>query len=325
MQYNNTKDTNDLLNIFSSDDFSIEGDELNENLKKVVDYYSKHTRHQYHIISRFVNKKMEESEDSINYILNNIDGMLAFLKYNQEWCGSAIASETKERLSFEDILLNLEKLYDHIALEEERIKTNGIIIRNSNNEIENNVINTFNSIVNSFQNKVDEISNSLNANIITVVGLFSAIIFVFFGGITSLSELINGIWEIKTKGDLIIPLIVILVVGFIIFNIVFLLLYSISKIVDKNIGTAVSFRNQRWYWVEEIREGCYGVFFDDEQIGKCYRSKEKAERKAKRKRKLSSIKAGIQQIGKKLFLRFPYVTIINSILIAGIVYLYFQL
>lgn len=325
MQYNNTKDTKDLLTVFSSDNFSIEGDELKENLKKVVDYYNRYTRHQYHIISRFVNKKMEESEDSINYILNNIDGMLAFLKYNQEECSSIIEIETEGKLNIEDILLDLEKLYDHIALEEERIKTNGIIIRNSNSEIENNVISTFNSIMNSFQNKVDEISNSLNANIITVVGLFSAIIFVFFGGITSLSELINGIWKIKTKDELTIPLIVILVVGLIIFNIVFLLLYSISKIVDRNIGSSVSFRNARWYWVEEIKEGCYGVFFGDEQIGKCYRSQEKAERKAKRKRKLSSIKASFQQLGKKLFFRFPYVTIINSILIAGIVYLYFQL
>lgn len=323
MQYNNTKDTTNLLLIFSSDVYSIEEADLENNLKEVTIYYDRHTRHQYHVISQFVNNKMSESEDAISYILNNIDGMLAFLVYRREICEEIISSNSK--LNANDIILNLEKLYDHIALEEERIKNNATIIRNSNEQIERNVINTFNSIMDSFQNKVDEISNSLNANIITVVGLFSAIIFVFFGGITTLSNLIDGVWKIKTKEDLRIPLIIIMAVGFIIFNIVFLLLYSISKIVDKNIGSSVTGWNGRWYWVEEIKEGCYGVFHDDKLIGKCYRNKNKAEKIANRKIFLSHIKADIQQNAKKIFLRFPYVVIINVILLAGIIYFYIKL
>ena len=325
MQYNNTKDTKELLLIFSSDSYSIENEDLKISLEKVARYYDKFTRHQYHIISRYVNELLRESEDSISYILNNIDGMLAFLKYNEEECSGIIVDISETRLNIDDIILDLEKLYDHIALEEERIKTNGVMMRNGNQEIEENVVRTFNSIMDRFQSKVDEISNSLNANIITVVGLFSAIIFVFFGGITSLSDMINGIWKIRTKEDLTIPLIFILVIGFIIFNVVFLLLYSISKIVDKNIGSVVSFRNERWYWVEEIREGCYGIFYGDEQIGKCFKSQEKAKKVARRKRLVSCWKANFQQTGKKVFLRFPYVTCINTLLILSIIYLFLQL
>ena len=48
-----------------------------------------------------------------------------------------------------------------------------------------------------------------------------------------------------------IPLICVCAVGFVIFNIVFLLLYSISKIVDKNIGTTVNGREYVWYDIEK--------------------------------------------------------------------------
>ena len=73
MQYNNTKDTEKLLKIFYSDEYGFEEEELSKSLKEVVKYYDKHTRHQYHIISRFVNERMQEGEDAVSYILNNID------------------------------------------------------------------------------------------------------------------------------------------------------------------------------------------------------------------------------------------------------------
>ena len=310
MQYNSTKETKELLSIFSSDTFSIEEDNLENILKDVVSYYVKHTRHQYHIVSQYVNERMSESQDAISYILNNIDGMMAFLFYKKSVCEEVVASISS--MNVDDIILNLEKLYDHIALEEERINNNSAIIRRSNEQIEGNVINTFNSIMDSFQTKVDEISNSLNANIITVVGLFSAIIFVFFGGLTSLSDVINGVWKVKDKEELIIPLIIILVIGFIIFNTIFLLLYSIAKIVDKNIGSSVTGWNSWWYYVGEM-------------VGKCCKSKTEAERRAKKRNYLSRLKAIIQQIVKKIFFRFPYVVLINAIMILGIIYLYLNI
>jgi len=324
MQYNNTKDTEELLLIFASELYSMDENGLANDLKNVAEYYSKHTRHQYHIISHFVYEKMEESKDSISYILNNIDSMLAFLHYRKAECEKIIASISDE-LNADTIMLDLEKLYDHIALEEERIKNNAVVVRDSNREIEENVFNTFNSIMNRFQDKVDEISNSLNANIITVVGLFSAIIFVFFGGITSLSDMVNGIWNVKFKEELTIPLLVILVIGLIIFNTIFLLLYCIAKIVDKNIGSLISRKIYRLYYVEKVGDGCYAVFKNSKQKGRLCMSREKAERKATRKNALSFLKSNIQHILKKIFFRFPYVVFVNIIMITAIIYLYIKL
>ena len=70
------------------------------------------------------NERMQEGEDSISYILNNIDAMLAFLEYRRENCERIIRDSSD--LEIDKIILNLEKLYDHIALEEERLKNNAV-------------------------------------------------------------------------------------------------------------------------------------------------------------------------------------------------------
>ena len=323
MQYNNTKETKKLLEIFYSDEYGFSEEELSKSLKEVVQYYDKHGRHQYHIISRFVNEKMQESEDVVSYILNNIDDMLEFLEYREKECIEIV--EETSNLKIDDIILNLEKLYDHIALEEERLKNNAVTMRITNERITTNVMDTFNSIMVNFQGKLDEVSGSLNANIITVVGLFSAIIFVFFGGITSMSALVKGICKLKNKEELIIPLICVLTVGFVIFNIVFLLLYSISKIVNKNIGTTISGRRYVWYDIEKKDENCYEILKDGRSTGKYYNTQQKAERKRKRKEIYCNIREYISMCIKKIFLRFPYVFIVNIIFIMGIVYLFKQL
>jgi len=323
MQYNNSMDTEELLKIFYSDEYGVDKNELSKSLKEVAKYYDKHTIHQYHIISRFVNEKMQESEDAISYILNNIDAMLAFLEYRRENCERMLRDFSD--LEIDKIILNLEKLYDHIALGEERLKNNAVNMRISNNQIQNNVINTFNSIMESFQRKVDEVSGSLNANIITVVGLFSAIIFVFFGGITGMSTLVTGVCKLKSKKDLTIPLICVCAVGFVIFNIVFLLLYSISKIVDKNIGTTIKGREYVWYDIEKKNENCYGITKNGSSTGKEYKTQKKAENKIKRKRKLWDVKETFFMCIKKVLFRFPYVLVVNVIFVLGIIYLYKQL
>lgn len=322
MKNNYNKDTDLLLSIFSSDEFAMEEEGLADNLRKIAKYYDKNGRHQYHIISHFVYMKMNEGEDIVSYILNNIESMLTFISYRRAKCEKIVSKNSN--LHIDDIVLDLEKLYDHIALEEERLINNGNVIQNSKNEIERNVINTFNNIIDNFQNKVDEVSNSLNANIITVVGLFSAIIFVFFGGAIALSDLITGILKLKEKDDLTLPLIVLLTVGFILFNIIFLLLYSVSKIVDKNIGCSVSGPNGWWYHVEEDGAGKY-IVYRGVKVIKEFEEDKKAQKYVGKRMFFSKIRGRISSVGKRIFLRFPYVFIINVIFISGIIYLYMKL
>lgn len=319
--------TEKLIEIFCSYEFGYDDENIEESLKKVVQYYAKHSRHQYHIISEFVNEKMQESEDSISYILNNIEYMQDYMHFNQNECKKLIRESSD--LDYDCINLNLEKLYDHIALEEERLKNNAAIIKQSNIDIENNVINTFNSIIGSFQSKVDEVSGSLNANIISVVGLFSAIIFVFFGGITSMANIINGIYHLKSRSDLYIPLICVFTVGFVIFNIVFLLLYSISKIVDKDIGSPIILNTYDSYDIFINSNNDWEILKNGEIIKECKLPNILERIKFKSKIFLLNFWFKLLQIItmfiKKLLFRFPYVVVVNLIFIFSILYLYQQL
>lgn len=321
---NNTKETIELLSLFLYENYLTDEDDKNEIIKKFIEYYNKHQRHQYHAISKFVSDKMSESEDSISYILNNIEDMIAFLKYKKVELMESV--EAKSNLKIGELILNIEKIYDHVALEEERIKSNSVAVRDSNERIERNVINTFNSITDSFQKKVDEISNSLNANIITVVGLFSAIIFVFFGGITTLSSFVNGILEISNKEELLYPILALLIVGFIIFNTIFLLLYTIAKIVNKNIGSVIPSSWNGYYYCEEKDDSCYLVRSSGKENPiKCFNNKEKAYRYVKRKERNLKMRRSVKRGLRKTLFRFPYVTIINMILIFGIIFIWTEL
>ncbi len=323
MKNSYTKNTEDLLKIFYSDQYGIEEKELKESLEKISRYYDKYTRHQYHIVSHFVNETMKESDDAISYILCNIEELINLLSYDPEKYDKIIRNVSD--LSVDDIRLNLEKLYDHIALEEERLTINASNIQRSKEQIKTDVINNFNSITYDFQRKVDEVSGALNANIITVVGLFSAIIFVFFGGITGMAGVVKGICELKDKEDITIPLLCLTMIGFIMFNIIFFLLYTISKLVDKNIGMTVNSASCNKYSVEDIGNGCYGIWCNGAATSKCYKDYQKALKKVGRKNWIAKKCYVVKNWGVRSIFRFPYVLIINIILIVSTIYLYKQL
>lgn len=118
MRYNNNpRDTDEILELFVSPDFFEQ--KMEDNLEKIAFYYGKHTRHKYHMISRFVYKKMQNGEDAIEYLLDNINSMLDFIKYEKEE-SRKIVKNVADDLKIEKVILSLEKLYDHIALEEEK-------------------------------------------------------------------------------------------------------------------------------------------------------------------------------------------------------------
>ncbi len=334
MRNSKIADTNELLELFSKIEFSDDDKKLRQNLVKVAKYYCNNPRHQYHVISRFIYEKMKSGDDAIEFILSNIDSMLDYIYYNRR-ISEFLVKKAGFSCELNDITRSLEKLYDHVALEEERLVNNAEKMKQNSSQIEENVVNTFNSIVSSFQEKVDNVSNSLNANIITVVGLFSAIIFVFFGGITGLASVVTSIVSIKIKKDTIFPMIILLAVGFVLFNIIFLLLYSISKLTDRNIGCRVPGSIQSYYYVEDMAEyenTHYQLYGNNQPYGvdlwngkyKYFSDRKKADKFAERKSRVGKILNFFWAIIKRIVLRFPYVFVIDCIFIFGIIYLYFQ-
>lgn len=320
MRYNNARNTNEILELFASTNFSVE-DTMQDNIEKIVKYYDKNKRHKYHVISRFVYKKMENGEDAVEYLLDNVEAILDFLKDESEESKQIIKSVSSS-LSIDKLILFLEKLYDHISLEEERFIKNNQIIAKSRKEIEEGVVNTFESIAKSFEARVIEVTDSLNTNVMTMVGLFSAIIFVFFGGITGMSSVVKHIVNLKEREDIILPLIIILAIGLVLFDIIFLLLYTISKFTDKNIGSVVPGDISYWYGYEksdEANEWKVNLYMGKE---KKFSTENEAKRYIEKRNKMSKVKNNIFSVFKRLVLRFPYVFIVNTSFVVAIIYLY---
>ena len=149
------KETEELIGIFG-ENFCDDDEYIEKSITLIVEYYMKNGRHSYSTISKIINSKLDQGEDSIIYILFNIKEFMILIKskkYEEQ-----ISKISSKKYCLEDIVQKLEKLYDHISLEETRIKYNYKMVNNSNTMIENNVMNQFNTTIIEFQNKLDEIA-----------------------------------------------------------------------------------------------------------------------------------------------------------------------
>lgn len=277
----NTERTYSLIELFTITHFSNDVEEINEIFINVAKFYEDNPRHQYYKISKYVYNKMNEEPDSLSYILNNISHLQTIIKYNESKY-IILLTQNEIEITCEDIINSLSKLYDHIALEEERLINNDKTVRESSDKLQNDLVYNFNTMANNITEKFNDISNGQSANIMTIVGLFSAIIFVFFGGVTGLSSVIKGIFELSKKEELTIPFIIITFIGLVLFDIVFMLLYSIAKILDKNIGRFVYLGVYPYYWYEKEGE-CFYIKNGYEKVVSCTNEESKAKRICKRK------------------------------------------
>lgn len=316
-------ETFSIIELFAAQSLLNDNSDIESLILSVAKFYEIHKRHQYSLISQYIFEKREENPDSISYILNNIMQFHAIISR----CRSdfeKILTDNNITIPYEELLIKIEKLYDHIALEENRLVNNDKVIIESSNKLQGELIFNFNHMSDNFTEKFDDMTNSQSANTMTIIGLFSAVIFVFFGGITGLSSVIKGIFEIGSKDELKIPLFIICFIGLILFDIVFMLLYSVSKILDKNIGRCVSGeRFGKWWYYED--EGCFYICPPAGTERDCSKKENKAKRKCLRKNIKYNIGNFIISVVRIFVCRFPMVFAFNIILIGIMIFILIKL
>ncbi|NFO89038.1 hypothetical protein FDC58_16810 [Clostridium botulinum] len=233
------KDIEKLLDLMGS---YIEDE--NKVITEIYRYYMKHRRHRYSYIAEYVNNRSTIDKEYIEFLLYNIQYIIQQIEYNNDTLTEVIKNyhnnyfQNNKELSKEDFSMKLEKLYDHIALERERITYS----QKRKDEIVGSSVEKINKAMNEFTNTFNKKTENLNTSVLTIIGLFSAIIFVFFGGLSNLTSAISALSNGKNLWNI---LLAISEIGLIIFNSVFLLLYSVSKMTDKNIGKEIS--NKSYY------------------------------------------------------------------------------
>ena len=141
-----------------------------------------------------------------------------------------------------DMQAAINKIKNHMELEicrleylesKQKQELENVLVNNINETLTN--VNSMNDKLSTYDVKIEKHNKEISdwySNIITVLGLFSAIVVTFFGGlgaVSSMFENINGISKYRL-------VFILLIVVFSMFNIVFMLLYYISIITGKQIN-----------------------------------------------------------------------------------------
>ncbi|MDU2662521.1 MAG: hypothetical protein E7C54_16585, partial [Clostridioides difficile] len=215
-------------------------DQINKVCKEISEFYSDGNRHSYSEVSMFF---LNMQEDDKEYLYYNLD--------------SAI-----RKIDDLDTKNKLYKLKDHIRLEElrmEYIKNTRIREIEKTSEISDTkikeVIENYSQISKKISESNEELNNQkksldgLNNQIISVIGIFSAIVITFFGGAELFSNVFGSIGSISKYRLIFISIFI----SFVMFNTIFMLLNIISKLLEKEI----------------VSKSCNGYKKDDEKCQNC--------------------------------------------------------
>lgn len=228
----------------------------------LAEQYAKGYRHSYYNISAEIYTHWEKKEERLNNLTNNVEVLNVFI------------SEQKGLCEREGVAKGFRKLYDHVMLEIVRLtdyqkninELNSVIIdfkKESEKTFQEHGISLDQTIA-EFSNKYLETSEKLEklnhkyletfeeldkvekdakkikkkvksaySQFVSILGIFAAVIIVFFGGASVFSNVLTNIHEAKWYqvgfG--------VSFVGLVMFDIVFMFLYILSKLLDTPIST----------------------------------------------------------------------------------------
>lgn len=192
-----------------------------KNLKAL---YTKSFRHSYSEFFPLITKEMagENSKYNLEYLSNNLESLRQYVEEDH----------TTRKHEFGKLFPHLTKLSDHINLEIARYqyycqnerKIEDLEIRLKSTSIE------LNKATESL-NKASEKAASLQTELIAVLSIFAAIVTLFSGSLSFISSALSGMINtpiLKTT-------FYILLCGMVVFNSIFLLMYLVGKLTNRNI------------------------------------------------------------------------------------------
>lgn len=211
-------------------------------------YIHKYERLLYSQISIYVYEISEKDIDSIGTILSNIETIQKKSNDNSQYqtIKEKILSEcTLNEKEFEETKLDtdkaLVKISDHISLAQQQY----LLLKRSDEEYKEKFIIMSGNIQN-------ELTRETNAQLITMVGIFTALAFIVFGGFSSLDNIFNS-------GVPLLKIVISTLVWCIgMMNIIFIFLYCVGKMTklsfkaNDDIKATVFQRYPVIFWTNEI-------------------------------------------------------------------------
>lgn len=177
------------------------------------------------------NTKKDSNNDSLSTVTSNLQSLFDYC--NDDECISRIKAEIpeSEQDSIEYTIRAVWKLWDHVNLAQRQYED----LRQTDEEYDNK----FKNRISSFKT---EITKEMNAQLITMVGIFTALAFILFGGISSLHNLFAGIKEANLFPAIIIGCIW----GLAILNVTFVFLFSVGKMTNLSFKSTHNTKATFW-------------------------------------------------------------------------------
>lgn len=217
--------------LYNLSDKVLTNDELIEVSNDLEKIYKGEYRHSYSSLFSTVEEISAIKEYSMENLLQNLEGLKSV--------------STKQKFSSK-VKKSIYKFYDHIMLEVLRLIHYEQMERNM--QAMKNQIATDTELIEQYSEELKTTKTQLNeakedldkarkdtknfqAEIIGIISIFSAITLAFSGGLSYLSSAISAV-----HNSPILKLVVtILICGFVLFNTIFILLYVVARIIDKDI------------------------------------------------------------------------------------------
>lgn len=228
--------------------------QLDELCNVVKRYYLDNKRHKYSEVSAYL---MEN--DDIEYLLENL---------------RKIQNRLGEHAEDELVSIKVFKLIDHILLELNRTKYNSKYFRDMQVGMMNVALCEASKAINSavdemrkeqsekmeaeiseFKKGTDELKSKVDdsyTQFVSILGIFSAIVLVFFGGMNAFGSVFANMQNIgRFKLVFVTSL-----VGIIIFNLIFMFLYVLAKLLNREIvastATEVTGKYAFTRWIKRV-------------------------------------------------------------------------
>lgn len=239
-------------------------------LEELIKFYYKNGRHRYSLVSKFILEKNINNDSKMEVILTNIAILEDYINLNVNFIEDKISELNLEKKDFnyEKFSQCFRKLKDHLELEvlrDSKLKNDqNSFIKRQTNELNSSIEQT----KKNFLQRTEKLEEKLNTGFISILGIFAAIMIAFFGGLNVLGNIFTLIGN-KNVSEMRI-IIFSCLSGLIIFNIIFMFLYILGKLVGKNIGGICDenlikkHKNSKFfkfYYLSKIAKARYPIFY----------------------------------------------------------------
>ena len=214
---------------------------------KLLDIYRGDFRHSYSGFFPLISDiSKDDNAYDLDYLSNNLEAIRDYIEKD-------FVTGTQE---FSEIQDQLFKLCDHLNLEigrwnyysqnEHKIEDVETKTTNLNNELKD---------ATEKLEKASEQASSMQTEVIAVLSIFAGIAFVFSGGLSFLGSAMTSVNEAKHYEVVVLTTII---CGLVIFNTIFLLMYLVGKITNRNIYARCETEDctceKKCYGVKKIRK-----------------------------------------------------------------------